>query len=239
MTFFRFFAIHRVARVTGLALLVACTFPAAPCALAQTESVLYSFTRGTDGWQPNGSMIQDFESSEKTDPLGDGIHDHIWREVGASSAKGDGSPDLTADADILNKGEFTAFNAALQAAHNQAHSFIGGTLGNSHFSFHDPFVFLLHSNMDRLWAEWQTDPTHPGRIVPSTAYGLAVPPTPTPDPFVEHVEPWAGGTGLVPWSSDVTQRAVISYYDQSVIAPPCYDTNHQNVVLDQVARRAP
>ena len=59
MTFFRFFAIHRVARVTGLALLVACTFPAAPCALAQTESVLYSFTGGTDGSQPNGSMVQD------------------------------------------------------------------------------------------------------------------------------------------------------------------------------------
>jgi hypothetical protein len=192
-----------------------------------------NFMGGTGN--PAGPPFQDFESTEKSDPFeGDGIHDHIWRNVGAAGAKGDGTPNLAADNDILAPNDFTAFNSALQAAHNTAHGYIGGTLGNAHFSFHDPFVFLLHSNMDRLWARWQTDPAHPDRIVPSTAYGSAVPPAPAPDPFLEHVEPWAGGTGLEPWASDVTQRAVISYYDPSVIAPPCYDTNHQNVVLDEV-----
>jgi von Willebrand factor type A domain/Common central domain of tyrosinase len=183
---------------------------------------------------PAGPPFQDFESTEKTDPFGDGIHDHIWRDVGAAAAKADGTPNLAADNTILAHTEFTAFNAALQNAHNSAHGFIGGSIGDPHFSFHDPFVFLLHSNMDRLWAQWQTDPMHTDRINPSTAYGLAVPPPPAPDPFLEHVEPWAGGTGLEPWASDVTQRAVINYYDPSVIAPPCYDTNHQNVVLDEV-----
>jgi hypothetical protein len=195
-----------------------------------------NFMGGTGN--PAGPPFQDFESTEKTDPFeGDGIHDHIWRNVGAANANADGTPALAADDAILSpsNNEFTAFNAALQNAHNNAHGFIGGTLGNAHFSFHDPFVFLLHSNMDRLWAKWQTDPSFPERIVPSSAYGLAVPPAPAPDPFLENVEPWAGGTGLVPWSSDVTQRAVISYYDPSVIAPPCYDTNHENVVLDEVA----
>src|SRR6266513_1471290 len=66
---------------------------------------------------------------------------------------------------------------------------------------------------------------HTERISPSTAYGPAVPPTAAPDPFREHVEPWAG---------DVIQRAVINYRDLSVIAPPCYDTNHRNVVLEEV-----
>jgi hypothetical protein len=180
------------------------------------------------GGDPVGPPFQDFESSQKTDPLGDGIHDHIWRDVGASDAKGDGTPNLADDNSILMPTEFTAFNAALQSAHNTAHGFIGGGIGDAHFSFHDPFVFLLHSNMDRLWARWQTDPNHTDRINPSTAYGLAV-----IDP-TEHVEPWAGGTGLDPWASDPTIRAVITYRDPSVIAPPCYDTNHQNVVLDEV-----
>jgi hypothetical protein len=191
-----------------------------------------NFMGGTGN--PAGPPFQDFESTEKTDPLGDGIHDHIWREVGAANANPDGTPAIDADNTILAATEFTAFNGLLQSAHNTVHGFIGGSIGNAHFSFHDPFVFLLHSNMDRLWARWQTDPAHSDRIVPSTAYGLAVPPSPTPDPFLEHVEPWAGGTGLDPWASDPTVRAVINYYDNSVIAPPCYDTNFRNVILDEV-----
>jgi Common central domain of tyrosinase/von Willebrand factor type A domain len=181
---------------------------------------------------PVGAPFANFESTEKTDPLGDGIHDHIWRQVGASpgDTKADGRPNLADDGTILApaNAEFTAFNTALQSAHNSAHGFIGGGIGNAHFSFHDPFVFLLHSNMDRLWARWQTEPGHADRISPATAYGLAV-----IDP-TEHVEPWAGGTGLEPWASDVTRRAVITYRDPSVIAPTCYDTNYQNVVLDEV-----
>lgn len=206
-----------------------------PRAVSAGRAALFTPTFMGGTGNPAGPPFQDFESTEKTDPFeGDGIHDHIWREVGAGFAKGDGTPNLAADDAILMNTEFTAFNAALQSAHNSAHGFIGGSIANAHFSFHDPFVFLLHSNMDRLWAEWQTDPAHPDRINPSTAYGLAVPPAPAPDPFLEHVEPWAGGTGLEPWASDVTQRAVINYYDPSVIAPPCYDTNHQNVILDEV-----
>jgi len=34
-----------------------------------------------------------------------------------------------------------------------------------------------------------------------------------------------GGTGLEPWASDPTKRAVISYTDLWVVTPPCYDTN--------------
>jgi hypothetical protein len=205
-----------------------------PRAASMGRAALFTniFMGGTG--TPAGPPFQDFESTEKTDPLGDGVHDHIWRNVGAAGANANGTPNLAADNTILANQEFTAFNAALQSAHNTAHGFIGGSIGDAHFSFHDPFVFLLHSNMDRIWARWQTDPAHPDRIIPTTAYGLAAPAPPAPDPFLENIEPWAGGTGLVPWSSDVTQRAVINYYDPSVIAPPCYDGNYRNVILDEV-----
>jgi len=49
---------------------------------------------------------------------------------------------------------------------NTAHGFIGGTIGNPHTSFRDPFVFLLHSNVDRLFAMWQRQPSHPERQTP-------------------------------------------------------------------------
>jgi hypothetical protein len=175
-----------------------------------------------------GPPLADFESSEKVDTAhgGDGIHDHVWRGVLA------GVPGLAADATILGNATFTSFNAALQSAHNTAHGYIGGTLGHAHFSFHDPMVFLLHSNMDRLWAMWQRDPAHPDRLVPATAYGTVLADLGLPATyFDEWVAPWSGvdnaahpATDLNPWRTDVSQQAHVSYLDPSVITPPSYDT---------------
>ena len=44
-------------------------------------------------------------------------------------------------------------------------------MGDPHTSFRDPFVFLLHSNVDRLFAKWQTSNGHPERLNPKTIYG--------------------------------------------------------------------
>ena len=180
-----------------------------------------------------GPPFADFESTEITGDAsegiaGDAVHDHIWRGVGA------GASPVAADSSILLKLDFTSFNAALQSAHNAAHGYIGGSLGHAHFSFHDPMVFLLHSNMDRLWATWQRMPGHQPRLNPSTAYDpISANPT-----LHEWVQPWAGitggnadplqnglpGTDLNPWKSDVSQQAHIPYNDPSVIIPPNYDT---------------
>jgi hypothetical protein len=67
---------------------------------------------------------------------------------------------------------------------------------------------------------------------PPTAYaGLT--PSQLTQLATENVEPWAGGTGLEPWASDPTRRAVITYTDISVVTPPCYDTNQSTFqVLD-------
>ena len=54
--------------------------------------------------------------------------------------------------------------------HAQGHSYIGGDLLDPHTSFRDPFVFLMHSNIDRLYAKWQRDPAHPERLDPAQLY---------------------------------------------------------------------
>lgn len=183
-----------------------------------------------------GHLLNNFESSEDAE-LGDG-HTKIWRDVGAVAANGDGTPAIDSDATILGAGgagaNFQTFGSALKHAHDfTAHSYIGGTISDAHYSFHDPFVFLLHSNLDRLWAKWQTAAGHPERFAPATAYaGLS--PADMTTLATEHVEPWAGGTGLEPWASDPTQRAVITYTDISVVTPPCYDTNETNVEVIEV-----
>jgi len=171
-----------------------------------------------------GAPFADFESTEITgDPSegipGDGVHDHIWRGVAA------GSSPVTPDSTILGQSDFTSFNSELQNAHNSAHGYIGGTIGGgpfaAHFSFHDPMVFLLHSNMDRLWAMWQRQPGQQSRLNPATAYA----PLPTSD-FTEEIAPWSGGasTSLEPWHSDASQQEHINYMDPSIILPPSYDT---------------
>lgn len=40
---------------------------------------------------------------------------------------------------------------------------MGGGLRPSGSSFEDPFVYLLHSNVDRLWASWQLRTDYVGR----------------------------------------------------------------------------
>jgi len=185
-----------------------------------------------------GPPFADFESTEITGDAtegipGDGVHDHVWRSMGA------GASPVTADSSVLGHLDFTSFNSALQGAHNSAHGYISGTIGAQHFSFHDPMVFLLHSNMDRLWATWQRLPGHQSRLNPATAYGTVLVDDGLPSTyFDEWVQPWAGiiggvvgdplngtpGTDLNPWKSDASQQAHIPYNDPRIIIPPSYDT---------------
>ncbi len=167
--------------------------------------------------------LANFESTEDAE-TGNG-HAKIWRNVGGAAANGDGTPAIASDASILTGTDFQSFGSALKSAHDSvAHSYIGGTISDPHYSFHDPFVFLLHSNLDRIWAKWQTDPAHPERLDPATAYAGLTPAQLT-TLAIELVEPWAGETGLEPWASDPTKQAVITYIDPSMVTPPCYDTN--------------
>ena len=51
------------------------------------------------------------------------------------------------------------------------HGYIGGDIGAQHQAFEDPFVFLLHSNVDRLFAMWQTRAGQDWRLDPDQVYG--------------------------------------------------------------------
>jgi hypothetical protein len=119
---------------------------------------------------------------------------------------------------------YSDFDSLMQGptgnAHSQAHSWLG--LGNAHTSFRDPLVFLLHSNVDRLWAMWQTQPGHTDRLDPNQVYGAL-----GSDPEInEPLQPWAG-TGpwpTRPWYTPENLQFTKTCKHPTVVRPPCYDT---------------
>ncbi|SDE67533.1 Common central domain of tyrosinase [Pricia antarctica] len=88
----------------------------------------------------------------------------LKRSTGAAAA----TP-LPSPADIqqaLAKANFPDFQGALEAGagiasghrlHNDMHKWIGGHMQILQASPFDPFFYLVHANVDRLWAMWQTD----------------------------------------------------------------------------------
>jgi hypothetical protein len=156
-----------------------------------------------------------------------------------------GAPSVPPDITIYTTGDsfpiheqYRRMRNGLEGAHNTVHGYIGGTIGNAHTSFEDPFVFLLHSNVDRLFALWQLVPGKAWRLDPSLVYGdESGTDTPAPpgiyDPgILTPIDPWAGNprndprvSPLRPWASPENQQVVKDYRHPSVVTPPSYDTN--------------
>jgi tyrosinase len=65
---------------------------------------------------------------------------------------------LLPDADDLRpvkkRDKFTPFQRRLEAVHGYVHNAVGGTMASAS-SPDDPLFWLHHSNVDRMWAEWQ------------------------------------------------------------------------------------
>jgi hypothetical protein len=152
----------------------------------------------------------------------------------------DGSPvTVGQDNAVLSQGDYAAMRGLLEGEHNAMHGFVN--MGGQHISFRDPFVFLLHSNVDRLFARWQTDPAHPERLVGATVYGtesnLDVMVGAEIQNVNHQVEPWSTGHSFDqfgtehftrPWYAPENEGVPHTYKHISVVAPPCYDTNHPN-----------
>lgn len=134
---------------------------------------------------------------------------------------------------------FPEFRLRLECVHDKAHPYFADV--DPHNAFRDPFVFLLHSNVDRIYAQWQTDPAHPERLDPNTVYGAeSNKDVPVPD-LLGHtqiqnlthlVEPWSTGIQITedrpirPWEpAHENQGVPHDYHHISVVAPPRYDTN--------------
>jgi hypothetical protein len=167
-----------------------------------------------------GAPFQNFESTEG------GGHAWIWRQV-AFGAAPPSAPPIASDSAIVITGDgsaqgqqFHEFDLnGLHPAHDAAHGYIGGTISEEHYSFHDPFVFLLHSAVDRLVAKWQHSPGHAWRLDPAQVYGVdGASPT-----VVQNLEPWSGGSGLRPWTAPDNQQVPTNAKDPNVVTPCLYD----------------
>jgi hypothetical protein len=144
---------------------------------------------------------------------------NVRRSVGAGTT----SPESL----IAYVGEFSVMRLQIEDSHDRAHGFVN--MGGVHISFRDPFVFLLHSNVDRLFAFWQLDAAHPERLEPATIYGLE-----SGDSGLNgNVEPWSTGHSVAfgtdhftrPWYAPENQGEPHNYKHPSIVNPPCYDTN--------------
>ena len=159
--------------------------------------------------------------------------------------KSNGPPSLRyTEIQIIQEENYPEMRVMLEGNHNIVHNYIGGTIGDPHTSFRDPFVFLLHSNVDRLFATWQLQPEKKWRLNPEQIYGSESNTTTTGTYPEAHIgilsplEPWAGVNipraeeGVVetrPWAYPENQQILKNSKDKSLVSnPPKYDTltNH-------------
>ena len=129
---------------------------------------------------------------------------------------------------ILNAGDYADMRNLMESLHDTMHGVVN--MGGQHTSFRDPFVFLLHSNVGRLFARWQTDPANTARLNPDTVYG-----TESGDTGLNsNIEPWSGAINIRPWAVPENEGVAKTYKHPSIVSPPCYDTNHTNVPIVEV-----
>jgi hypothetical protein len=139
------------------------------------------------------------------------------------------------DTDVVNTEAFPQMRAKLEDRHNAAHGYIGGTLGDPHASFRDPFVFLLHSNVDRVWASWQLVSGKEWRLDPQLMYGEETNTDIDPnagiyDPgILTALDPWAGNPSnhpevqkIRPWTAPENEQVSKNSQHPSVVRPRLY-----------------
>jgi len=179
----------------------------------------------------------------------------VQRQVGAITG-------LISPADqqtLLASPDFVSFDDQMEGSgvnlHGRAHEYIGGDIGDPHTSFRDPFVFLLHSNVDRLFAMWQSDPGHPERLDPAQLYKaqssghggyedtkggdrttIDPPGTPSPgDDDVQSLGPWWGILSpLEPWAGpgDTAQTAATGIIQHVKSVRPWAPPDNQQIFKD-------
>ncbi len=191
-------------------------------------------------WRPDGLYVPGAAlNRDSTDNPAD-PPTAVRRSIVGSPATANG------DTSILSADDYADMRSVLEPIHDAMHGFV--RMGGQHISFRDPFVFLLHSNVDRLFAQWQLEPTRPGRLDPATVYGtesnLDVMVLSSVQNVTHLVEPWSTGHShdqfgnehfSRPWYAPENEGIPFTYKHSSVVAPPCYDTLPSVVRVDGVA----
>jgi hypothetical protein len=132
------------------------------------------------------------------------------------------------DEEIFDAPTFERMRVLLARKHDAAHFvYFGGHMANAHISLHDPLGVLLHANVDRLFAMWQAREGHAWRLDPGHVYG-------TDAGLLGSlvVGPWPAHAPARPWLASETVQPR-TYLHRSIVAPPCYDTLHTRVVVDE------
>jgi len=167
-------------------------------------------------------------------------------------------PPIDPDASIVSFTTYAAFrnddlnSGGLENNHNSAHGYIGGTISDPHTSFQDPFVYILHANVDRILAMWQRNTSFLNRLIPydnlggfdvygnernttkittggNPCTGTCLGTNPIAG-IQTGMEPWNGlgcqsgvQTPLFPWTSGGGEILTKTATDPSVVSPPFYD----------------
>jgi hypothetical protein len=153
------------------------------------------------------------------------------------------------DSEFRDAASWEAFNDRMQGielgtsingAHALAHSFIGGltgTLTDPHTAFRDPFVYLFHANIDRLWALWQHQKPAV-RLDPAQVYGSQENTQGSGD--VEFGDPnWGILSPLEPWAGIAAQTAATGFISNIIPVRPWFaPENEQNLPENQKDSRA-
>ena len=88
--------------------------------------------------------------------------------------------------------QYVQFRSMEGNPHGLAHTSFGGSIGSIGTAARDPLFFLLHANVDRLWAKWQR---RFGRFDPALAASFGAPPSRIGHNLPDTMWPWNGITG--------------------------------------------
>lgn len=101
-------------------------------------------------------------------------------------------PGLKNEGQTLSIGtDFSTFNDIELDPHGLAHTSFGGWIHDPRTAPKDPLFFLLHCNVDRLWAKWQKNN---GRFDPSAAASFVPNGNPPGHNLNDTMWPWNGVT---------------------------------------------
>jgi tyrosinase len=129
-------------------------------------------------------------------------------------------------AGFMTSPNYTTFRQ-VEGPHGAAHVWVGGFVGNASIAPRDPVFWLIHSNVDRLWAEWISQHSSTSGFQPFLPLsGGAV-----GHNLNDTMWPWNGTSspfGVLPWTvapesirpADLTDHRALDYFYDTV-DPEC------------------